>query len=123
MKCPKCGGDISAWPWHDGGFKGVVCDVCDQEWWSESMADAFDESERAAVRAVLAAREFPADAKTAEQRQKESDLVSNLLYYDRKEDEELDRDDIANTIRSGRMTVDRMVEHFRKKIEEGVKSL
>lgn len=42
------------------------------------------------------------------------DLVSNFLYYDRKEDEELPRGEIEAAVAAGEITVDEMVERFAK---------
>jgi len=47
-----------------------------------------------------------------------TDLVSDFLYYDRKEDEELSRGDIEAAIRQGDITLDEIVQVFRGKIEE-----
>lgn len=41
-----------------------------------------------------------------------SDLVSSLLYYDRKEDEEMPRGAIEKMIDDGEVTVDEMVAKF-----------
>lgn len=41
------------------------------------------------------------------------DCVSGLLYYDRKEDEELTRDDVKEMIASGEISQDHCVEIFR----------
>jgi hypothetical protein len=43
-----------------------------------------------------------------------TDLVSDLLYYDRKEDEELSADDIEDLLHNGGITIDEMVEKFRE---------
>ncbi len=40
------------------------------------------------------------------------DLVSSLLYYDRKEDEQLDRDDIEEMFREGIVTIDEVASWF-----------
>jgi dTDP-4-amino-4,6-dideoxygalactose transaminase len=45
------------------------------------------------------------------------DLCSNFLYYDRKEDEELSIEDLNNAVKSGVITVDEMVDEFRKNLE------
>ncbi len=44
------------------------------------------------------------------------DLVSDLLYYDRKEDEELSVDDINNAFKDGTITVDEAVEIFKNEL-------
>jgi hypothetical protein len=49
------------------------------------------------------------------------DGVSNLLYYDRKEDEELPVGAIEEAVKTGAITVDEMVARFRKKLENGLK--
>lgn len=46
-----------------------------------------------------------------------SDLVSNFMYYDRKEDEDLPRGAIEAAISSGEITVDDIVSVFRAGIE------
>lgn len=40
------------------------------------------------------------------------DLVANLLYYDRKEDENLPRGAIEQAVEHGVITVDEMIEKF-----------
>lgn len=52
-----------------------------------------------------------------------SDLVSDFVYYDRKEDDYLPRDSIENAVLSGQITVDEMVEQFRKSLTESLESL
>lgn len=42
-----------------------------------------------------------------------SDLVSNFLYYDRKEDEELAVGEIEQAIHDDEITIEEMVEHFK----------
>jgi len=49
------------------------------------------------------------------------DLVSNFLYYDRKEDEDLPRGAIEEAVAAGEITVDEIVALFRKGVEERVK--
>ena len=44
------------------------------------------------------------------------DLTAGFLYYDRKEDEDLPRGAIEGAIESGDITVEEMVEAFRKGI-------
>lgn len=46
-----------------------------------------------------------------------SDHVSNLMYYDRKEDEGLGLGEIENAIHSKEITIDEIVDKFRKCIE------
>lgn len=48
------------------------------------------------------------------------DLVSNFLYYDRKEDEELPRGAINDAIRDGELTVDEIVEQFKADLRKGL---
>lgn len=50
-----------------------------------------------------------------------SDLVADLLYYNRKEDEELPEGRIEELISLGEITIDEMVERFKQEIIEGVK--
>ncbi len=47
-----------------------------------------------------------------------SDLCSDFLYYDRKEDEQLDADQLQEAVDKGEITVDEMVAEFRKHLEE-----
>jgi hypothetical protein len=42
------------------------------------------------------------------------DLVSNFLYYDRKEDEDLPRGSIEEAVKVGEITVDEIVAEFDK---------
>lgn len=49
-----------------------------------------------------------------------SDMVSDFLYYDRKDDEELSGDDIEDALNAGEITIEQMVECFRKELEEGL---
>lgn len=51
-----------------------------------------------------------------------SDLISNFLYYDRKEDEELPVGAIEDSISSGETTVDEIVSQFREEFLRGIKS-
>lgn len=48
------------------------------------------------------------------------DAVSNLLYYNRKEDEDLPRGAIEAAIEAGEITVDEIVEHFRTGLVSGI---
>lgn len=43
-----------------------------------------------------------------------SDLMSNFLYYDRKEDEDLGRGEIAKALQSGEVTIDELLSIFRE---------
>ena len=46
-----------------------------------------------------------------------SDLCSNFLFYDRKEDEELSEEQLNEAVEFGTITVDEMVAEFRKHLE------
>ena len=48
------------------------------------------------------------------------DLVSDFLYYDRKEDETLSVGDIELAIKSGDVTIDEIVNKFRECIVSGI---
>lgn len=50
------------------------------------------------------------------------DAVSDLLYYDRKEDEELPRGAIEEAIAAGEITIEQMVELFSTSLRAGLKS-
>lgn len=50
-----------------------------------------------------------------------SDLVSDFLYYDRKEDEELDRDTLDRAFRDGTITINEVVNKFKHDLIEGLK--
>ncbi len=50
-----------------------------------------------------------------------SDLVSDLLYYDRKEDENLGEREIDREIDEGRISLDEMANFFKMKVEEKLK--
>lgn len=49
------------------------------------------------------------------------DLVSHFAYYDRKEDEDLSREDIEYLIENKLINIDFMVNEFRNKLEEELK--
>jgi len=49
---------------------------------------------------------------------KVDDLVSDFLYYDRKEDEELPRGEIEKAINNGDITIDEIVSYFKLKLIE-----
>ena len=49
------------------------------------------------------------------------DMISDFLYYDRKEDEDLPRGEIEKMVKSGELTVDEIVEKFREELTKGVK--
>ncbi len=48
------------------------------------------------------------------------DMVSNLLYYDRKEDSSLPLEAIDDAVRDGIITVDEMVEIFKKQLSNSL---
>jgi hypothetical protein len=48
------------------------------------------------------------------------DMVSNFLYYDRKEDEELPVGTIEEAVRSGTLSVDEIVAKFRSEVERAI---
>jgi predicted RNA-binding protein associated with RNAse of E/G family len=50
-----------------------------------------------------------------------SDLCIDFLFYDRKEDEQLSSDQLEEAVKSGEITIDDMVNEFRKHIEEAFK--
>jgi hypothetical protein len=50
-----------------------------------------------------------------------SDLCSNFLYYDRKEDEDLSMEQLNNAVKNGEITIDEMVAEFRKHLENTYK--
>jgi hypothetical protein len=41
------------------------------------------------------------------------DAVTDLIYYDRKEDEDLPRGEIEKAVKAGEITADEIVERFR----------
>jgi hypothetical protein len=49
------------------------------------------------------------------------DLVAGFLYYDRKEDNELPRGEIANMIKEKLITIDQIVSVFREELEKSIK--
>lgn len=50
-----------------------------------------------------------------------TDLCSNFLYYDRKEDNLLSITDLNEAVKKGDITIDEMVDHFRKQLESTFK--
>ncbi|RKZ09779.1 hypothetical protein DRQ25_05170 [Candidatus Fermentibacteria bacterium] len=46
------------------------------------------------------------------------DVVINLVYYDRKEDEDLSVNDFDSAVEEGEITVLEMVEAFQKRLED-----
>lgn len=51
-----------------------------------------------------------------------SDLCSNFLYYDRKEDEDLTMEQLNEAVNSGEITIDEMVDAFRGHLEKKFKN-
>lgn len=49
-----------------------------------------------------------------------SDMVSNFLYYDRKEDEDLPRGAIEEAIEAGEISIREIVEAFRNELNRGL---
>lgn len=47
-------------------------------------------------------------------------LVADLLYYDRKEDEDLPVGQIESLLASGELTIDEMVNQFRSQLESNL---
>jgi len=50
-----------------------------------------------------------------------ADLVSDFLYYDRKEDEELPRGEIEMMVEIGIISEDEIVQRFREELHNGLK--
>ena len=50
-----------------------------------------------------------------------SDLCSDFLYYDRKEDEYLTMEQLNEAVKNSEITIDEMVTEFRKHIENTFK--
>jgi len=48
------------------------------------------------------------------------DLVSNFVYYDRKEDEDLSQEDLEQAVKTGVITVDEIIEKFAEKIKNSL---
>lgn len=48
------------------------------------------------------------------------DLVSDFLYYDRKEDEELPRGSVEEAIKLGEISSQEIIDHFSKKLEKSL---
>ena len=49
-----------------------------------------------------------------------SDLISDFLYYDRKEDSQLPRGMIEDAIAEGKITVDEIIDLFRVHLTKGL---
>ncbi len=52
-----------------------------------------------------------------------TDLVSDFLYYDRKDDKELPRGSIREAVEAGEITEAEIVAHFAKTLSEKIGSL
>lgn len=50
------------------------------------------------------------------------DLCSNFLYYDRKGDEELTVEELYKSVKTGEITIEEIVDEFRKHIENEFKN-
>jgi len=50
-----------------------------------------------------------------------SDIVTDLLFYDRKEDKELPAGAIEEAIKNGVISIDYIVDIFRKEVEKNLK--
>lgn len=48
------------------------------------------------------------------------DLVSDFVFYDRKEDEELSVKALKQAFRDGTITVEEVVQHFKAQLEKGL---
>jgi len=46
------------------------------------------------------------------------DLCACFLYYDRKEDDDLSAEDLEDAVKNGIVTIDEIVEEFRKQLKE-----
>lgn len=51
-----------------------------------------------------------------------SDTCQNFLYYDRKEDEELGRDEIEEAIEAGEITIKEITDQFESIIKKALES-
>lgn len=50
-----------------------------------------------------------------------TDMISNFLFYDRKEDEYLPRGEIEDAIKNGEITVEEIVSQFENSLREALK--
>lgn len=50
------------------------------------------------------------------------DLVSNFVYYDRKEDEDLSANELTMAIKSGEVTIEEIVSKFEKHLRRNYES-
>jgi hypothetical protein len=65
MICPNCNSDrISLWPWYDGGQKGIQCNECGNEYWSDIVSLRIYEEEKKLHELLLAQWDFPPDGCT-----------------------------------------------------------
>lgn len=48
------------------------------------------------------------------------DMISDFLYYDRKEDEDMPRDYIEDAIKRGDLTIEEIVAEFDKQLRKGL---
>lgn len=51
------------------------------------------------------------------------DLVAELLYYDRKEDEELSVSDVQTLFKSGEVNIDEVADWFKLQLNKGLMNL
>lgn len=51
------------------------------------------------------------------------DLVAELLYYDRKEDEELSVSDVESLFKSGEVTIDEVTYWFQLQLTKGLRNI
>jgi hypothetical protein len=65
----------------------------------------------------------PYDSAADAIRTKISDLISDFLYYDRKEDEILPVGEIERVIRAGEITVDDIIAEFARELRSGLKDV
>jgi hypothetical protein len=49
-----------------------------------------------------------------------SDLCSDFLYYDRIDDKELSAEQLQDAVKNGVITIDEIVDEFRKHVENGL---
>jgi uncharacterized protein YuzB (UPF0349 family) len=101
-----------------------TCSFCAREFFAWWRARAFAGRYRVGRSGGAS---FDAEAKTSREKSMSKskaeilavtvrDLVAKLVYYDRKEDEELSRDDVDDLIESGTVTVCDIVETFRDEL-------
>lgn len=71
MKCPLCGEPASAWPWMDGGYKGIECKPCKKQWWSDTFSENAYDAEKKAIQQLLEEIDFPEDAQDTDEYQRQ----------------------------------------------------